>query len=61
MEEYKANPQRYSAMQYRRCGASSLKLPIFSLGLWHDFGSVDYFDEAGRMIRLAFDNLKAID
>ena len=42
-------------MEYRRCGASSLRLPVFSLGFWHNFGSVDDFDEATAMVRLAFE------
>ncbi len=42
-------------MEYRRCGRSGLLLPRVSLGLWHNFGSVDSFDEARAMIRRAFD------
>jgi L-glyceraldehyde 3-phosphate reductase len=42
-------------MQYRRCGASGLKLPAISLGLWHNFGSVDPYDESRAMILRAFD------
>ncbi|MFZ4456016.1 MAG: aldo/keto reductase [Bacteroidales bacterium] len=54
--EYKANPKRYAgAMKYRFCGNSGIKLPIISLGLWHNFGSVDNFDTATRMVRHAFD------
>ena len=33
---------RYDRMVYRRCGASGLKLPAISLGLWHNFGAVSY-------------------
>ncbi|MBP6611381.1 MAG: aldo/keto reductase [Paludibacter sp.] len=43
-------------MVYNRCGASGLKLPQISLGLWHNFGDVDDADEALRMIKHAFDN-----
>ncbi|OQY05429.1 MAG: hypothetical protein B6I25_05625 [Planctomycetales bacterium 4572_13] len=43
-------------MQYNRCGDSGLKLPAISLGLWHNFGNVDDFDNARRMIHTAFDN-----
>ncbi len=43
-------------MQYRTCGRSGIKLPILSLGLWHNFGSVDNFDTATAMIHHAFDN-----
>ena len=35
---YTADSKRYETMQYNRCGASGLKLPIVSLGLWHNFG-----------------------
>ena len=50
-----ADPNRYSHMTYRRCGKSSLMLPAISLGLWHNFGSVDDYSEAERMILHAFD------
>ncbi len=46
---------RYDRMTYRRCGRSGLMLPAVSLGLWHNFGSVDPFDEARAMILRAFD------
>ena len=42
-------------MPYRRCGDSGLLLPAISLGLWHNFGAVDDFEEARRMMRRAFD------
>jgi L-glyceraldehyde 3-phosphate reductase len=42
-------------MVYRRCGASGLKLPAISLGLWHNFGSVDDFENARAMVHTAFD------
>jgi len=42
-------------MKYRFCGRSGLKLPIISLGLWHNFGAIDDFDNARQMIRNAFD------
>ncbi len=35
---YIAAADRYDAMQYRRCGRSGLRLPVISLGLWHNFG-----------------------
>jgi L-glyceraldehyde 3-phosphate reductase len=42
---YSASPERYrSGMKYRRCGQSGILLPEISLGLWHNFGSVDTFD-----------------
>lgn len=42
-------------MTYRRCGQSGVKLPAISLGLWHNFGGVDPYDEARAMIHRAFD------
>ena len=42
---YTANPERYDKMEYRRCGNSGLKLPAVSLGLWHNFGHIDNFDD----------------
>ena len=46
---------RYSAMRYNRCGRSGLKLPAVSLGLWHNFGGVDVFENDRAMVRRAFD------
>jgi len=46
---------RYDVMQYRRCGNSGLKLPLLSLGLWHNFGGFDSFENGRKMIRKAFD------
>ena len=46
---------RYDRMTYRRCGRSGVLLPAVSLGLWHNFGSVDSPDEARAMVRRAFD------
>ena len=42
-------------MEYRRCGQSGLLLPAISLGLWHNFGHVDIFDNCRRILHLAFD------
>lgn len=42
-------------MVYRRCGRSGLKLPAVSLGLWHNFGSVDSFTTARDMVFRSFD------
>ncbi len=53
---YTAEPDRYSAMPYRRCGKSGLKLPAISLGLWHNFGGVDIFENYREILRTAFDN-----
>jgi L-glyceraldehyde 3-phosphate reductase len=40
---------------YRRCGRSGVKLPLISLGLWHNFGGVDSFETGRAIIRRAFD------
>ncbi len=53
---YQPSTTRYDKMLYRRCGRSGLFLPCVSLGLWHNFGSVDDFDVATDMIKYAFDN-----
>ena len=52
---YSPHPERYNSMKYNRCGSSGLKLPAVSLGLWHNFGSVDSFTDARAMLRRAFD------
>lgn len=46
---------RYADMTYRRCGRSGVRLPLVSLGLWHNFGDVDDFAVAREMILHAFD------
>ena len=52
---YIANSARYEQMEYRRCGKSGLKLPAISLGLWHNFGGVDVFENYRDILRTAFD------
>lgn len=52
---YLANPTRYSDMTYRRCGRSGLQLPVLSLGLWHNFGGVDTFENYRAILHTAFD------
>lgn len=47
--------KRYDAMRYNRCGRSGLKLPAVSLGLWHNFGGVDTFENARAIVHRAFD------
>lgn len=42
-------------MNYRRCGQSGIELPVFSLGLWHNFGAADDYEEARRMVLTAFE------
>ncbi len=51
---YQSNEDRYESMQYRRCGHSGLKLPLLSMGLWHNFGFIDNFENARSMLRTAF-------
>jgi L-glyceraldehyde 3-phosphate reductase len=52
---YLANARRYDTMQYRRSGRSGIRLPAISLGLWHNFGGVDVFENSRAMLRRAFD------
>jgi L-glyceraldehyde 3-phosphate reductase len=52
---YVPDKSHYDTMQYRRCGRSGLLLPAISLGLWHNFGGVDSFENAQAMLRRAFD------
>jgi L-glyceraldehyde 3-phosphate reductase len=52
---YQANSTRYDTMKYNRCGKSGVKLPAISLGLWHNFGGVDNFENGRAMLRRAFD------
>ena len=52
---YLPDEKRYNSMRYNRCGNSGLKLPAVSLGLWHNFGSVDQYEHARAMIWRAFD------
>ena len=54
--DYVAKEERYDNMIYRRCGRSGLKLPVLSLGLWHNFGSTGVYDNMRAMCRTAFDN-----
>lgn len=49
------DPQRYERQPYRRSGRSGLLLPTLSLGLWHNFGDVDRYDNARAMVLGAFD------
>src|SRR3954463_3371020 len=46
---------RYQSMRYNRVGASGLRLPAVSLGLWHNFGDVDVFQNGRTIARRAFD------
>lgn len=53
--DYLAEETRYDKMVYRRCGESGIKLPAISLGLWHNFGGVDDFQNSQKILRRAFD------
>ena len=52
---YVANSNRYEEMKYRRCGRSGILLPEISLGLWHNFGGVDVYENYRAILRAAFD------
>ncbi|MDT8861380.1 L-glyceraldehyde 3-phosphate reductase [Alkalihalobacillus sp. MEB130] len=52
---YQASQDRYNTMKYNRCGQSGLLFPALSLGLWHNFGGVDPFENGRAMLRRAFD------
>lgn len=52
---YVASSKRYTEMEYRLCGRSGLRLPLISLGLWHNFGDNKPFDNCQAMLRHAFD------
>ncbi len=55
--EYKADETRYeNGMQYERCGRSGVLLPKVSLGMWHNFGSVDPYERSREIVRFAFDH-----
>jgi L-glyceraldehyde 3-phosphate reductase len=53
---YQANKSRYQNMMYNRCGRSGIQLSAISLGLWHNFGSVDVYDTARDMLLTAFNS-----
>lgn len=54
---YVAAEGRYdTALKYNYCGTSGLKMPEVSLGMWHNFGSIDNFENMKKVIFTAFDN-----
>ena len=53
---YTPSEDRYSKMIYNRCGKSGLLLPALSLGLWHNFGDIDNYDNARDILQVAFNN-----
>lgn len=52
---YLAGEKRYETMKYNRSGRSGLRLPAISLGLWHNFGGTDTYENGREMLRKAFD------
>lgn len=52
---YLPSTSRYQSMQYRRSGQSGIQLPAISLGLWHNFGDVDVYENSRDMVLRAFD------
>lgn len=54
--QYIPSTERYKSMEYRRCGKSGLMLPAISLGLWHNFGHIDSFENARGILQVAFDS-----
>jgi len=48
-------PDRYDVMPYRRSGRSGLKLPVLSLGFWHNFGDASPGGTQRAIVRRAFD------
>ncbi len=52
---YIADISRYGNMEYRKCGCSGLKLPVMSLGLWHNFGTDAPYSNCREMILGSFD------
>lgn len=55
MEIFQPKLSRYDSMTYKRCGQSGILLPAISLGLWHNFGGVDTFENGRNIVRAAFD------
>ncbi|PHR99025.1 MAG: L-glyceraldehyde 3-phosphate reductase [Leeuwenhoekiella sp.] len=55
VKKYTAAEERYETMQYRRCGVSGIKLPMISLGLWHNFGDTADLTNGRLLLRTAFD------
>ena len=56
LSDYQPANGRYDRMPYKYCGKSGLQLPLISLGLWHNFGSVDDLKIATDIIKYAFDH-----
>lgn len=52
---YQAGNERYKEMKYLRCGKSGILLPRIALGLWHNFGSSDSFENQKQLLFKSFD------
>jgi L-glyceraldehyde 3-phosphate reductase len=52
---YLPEPGRYERMTYRFCGRSGLRLPLLSLGLWHNFGDHTPLATQRDIVFTAFD------
>ena len=52
---YVADESRYNKMTYRRCGRSGIRLPLLSMGLWHNFGHVDDYENGRKILQYCFD------
>jgi L-glyceraldehyde 3-phosphate reductase len=52
--DYQPDAFRYDRMEYRRCGNSGIKLPLISLGLWHNFGKIDKYEICKDVVHTAF-------
>ena len=52
---YLPSDARYETMKYNRCGRSGVMLPAISLGLWHNFGGTDVFENGRAVVQRAFD------
>ncbi|MBO7260201.1 MAG: aldo/keto reductase [Bacteroidaceae bacterium] len=56
-ENYIPDSNRYDGrMPYKKCGNSGISLPLLSLGMWHNFGSVDNLENCVDILHTAFDN-----
>lgn len=53
---YIANEKRYENAPFAFCGKSGLALPRVSLGIWHNFGTYDDYENMKKMCFTAFDN-----
>ena len=56
IDNIKFSDKRYAEMEYKRCGKSGVKLPVISIGLWHNFGGVDIYENMRKILWKAFDN-----